>query len=214
MSQTKRAIDDAAELLDVPVDDLTRWLMHGEYRSMPPHGAVASHVTATVYRAADDLNVHPTDLAGWLDARAADKAAERAPGDVPVVRLVEVIGPAYVTVPDGTTVGLHLPAGKTVEVAKHNTASYRLNLYTSPHLVGEDDYRGVAADLIARWADDHIDAATALASLNLAAHGMPVTTPSRRALDKIRAYVAQIGGEDDARDVARHLTAILDEVGA
>ena len=68
---------------------------------------------------------------------------------------------------------------------------------TPPELVSEDDYRGVAADLIARWADDHVDAATALASLNLAAHGMPVTTPSRRALAKVR-----------------DLAAILDEVGA
>lgn len=84
-------------------------------------------------------------------------------------------------------------------------------------LVSEDDYRGVAADLIARWADDHVDAATVLASLNLAAHGMPVTTPSRRALSRVRAALTPYA--DGSRrmasdDLARDVLAILDEVGA
>ena len=84
-------------------------------------------------------------------------------------------------------------------------------------LVSEDDYRGVAADLIARWADDHVDATTVLASLNLAAHGMPVTTPSRRALAKIRERVDHYrtcAGGTCGDDLARDLAAILDEAGA
>jgi hypothetical protein len=84
---------------------------------------------------------------------------------------------------------------------------------SAPYLVSEDDYRGVAADLIARWADDHVDAATVLGSLNLAAHGMPVTTPSRRALAKIRDLVVR--AYDMGTDVRpSDLVAILDEVGA
>lgn len=207
MSQQKRNIDEAAEALDVPVDELTTWLMRGEYRPMPsprPYNLIAA-CGGGVPRAIQYLDVHPHDLARWVDSRAeliddldasvASRTARdgfkrevvRDDAGLPLVILVH-----------------RPPSGGTTSTDALPAAA----------LVSEDDYRGVAADLIARWADDHVDAATVLASLNLAAHGMPVTTPSRRALAKIRAYVAQIGGEDDARDVARHLTAILDEVGA
>lgn len=156
MSHTKRTIEAAAEALDVPVDELTSWLMG-------------------------------RDAGPYAEAPKVD--GESVDDDLKPIRLVKVEGPAYVTVPGGTTVGIHLPAGKAVEVAKHNVSTYRLDLHTAPHLVSEDDYRGVAADLIARWADDHMDATTALASLNLASVGMPVTTPSRRALDDVRDLV-------------------------
>lgn len=239
MSHTKRTIEAAAEVLGVPVDELTWWLAHGEYRPMPPHGAVASHVTAPVYRAADSLNVHPLDLDAWLrwrerqksEGKVWGKGAAGEPGwltpgpyaEVPKVDgesvddelapvSVEVEGPAYVTVPEGATVGLHLPAGKTVEVARHSVSTYRLDLYTSPHLVSEDDYRGVASDFIARWADGHADATRTLAALNLASVGMPVTTPSRRAVDDVRDLVTAWRDGDltpqDAMDaIARRVEA-------
>jgi hypothetical protein len=196
MSYTKNALERAAERLRVPVDELTSWLMTGKYRPMPElEYAARDKVSGPVGDAAAILRVHPTDLARWLDARDDLDAA--------VAAQTAADGQVYGRKPDGT-IGWFRPT----------FASYRV---TPAELVGEDDYRGVAADLIARWADDHMDATTVLASLNLAAHGMPVTTPSRRALAKIRERVDHYrtcASGTCGDDLARDLAAILDEAGA
>jgi hypothetical protein len=218
MSQTKRALDDAAELLDVPVDELTEWIMHGDYRPMPPSGAIAAPVTATVYRAASDLNVHPHSLDRWLRDRSRNAGPYAA---VPTVDgggvsdgLDERV--AAQTAADGRPREVVRDAnGRPLAILVHRAAvggTASTVVTPAAELVSEDDYRGVAADLIARWADDHVDAATVLASLNLAAHGMPVTTPSRRALAKIREVADRALAGDDP--YAQEIIDILDEVGA
>ena len=97
MSNTKNALERAAELLDVPVDELAPWLMAGEYRPMPKlEYAARGKVSDPVGDAAAILRVHPTDLAHWYDARddldarvAAQTAADGRTREVARVEDVE-----------------------------------------------------------------------------------------------------------------------------
>jgi len=219
MSNTQRALDEAATLLHVDPHDLTAWVLAGKYRPMPRHGTDTMLVSGPIYRAASSLGIHPNDLDRWLHG-------PRSYAPVPPVDGESVSDDLDASVAERTARDgivrevVRNGAGEALVILEHRGASNgTASTFVRPaaELVSEDDYRGVAADLISRWADGHADAATTLGSLNLAAHGMPVTTPSRRALRKVRERVDHsltCTSRSCLDGLPAALTALLDEVGA
>src|SRR5690606_36464176 len=133
----------------------------------PTPGGTMSYTKNALERAAERLRVPIDELTSWLMT-----GKYRPMPELEYAARDKVSGP----VGDAAAILRVHPTDLARWLdARDDGQAYGLKTDGTAELVSEDDYRGVAADLIARWADDHVDGTTVLASLNLAAHGMPVT---------------------------------------